>query len=247
VGIHHLLLAMPVWLYFVVAPLFTVANLIAASSLVNALKKRTPVLQQTPPPSAKTKNVNRTLLVNYALLSGFGGTTLFFLARLHNVSWDNVTVLNTLPAVALVLLGNDVLYYAYHRLMHTDFFWNKLHYIHHESLSPGGLSDTFYEHPLDFFFGTLCAVLPLAIVPINIAAAVVCLFLQTFLAVAYHSGHEIRVPVIFTARRHDDHHRYYRGNYAQNFALVDLLLGTVIRKQEAPVLVSQAPDDVPVG
>jgi sterol desaturase/sphingolipid hydroxylase (fatty acid hydroxylase superfamily) len=142
VGIHHLLLAMPVWLYFVVAPLFTVANLIAASSLVNALKKRTPVLQQAPPPSAKTKSVNRTLLVNYALLSGFGGTTLFFLARLHNVSWDKVTVLNTLPAVALVLLGNDVLYYAYHRLMHTDFFWNKLHYIHHESLSPGGLSDT---------------------------------------------------------------------------------------------------------
>jgi sterol desaturase/sphingolipid hydroxylase (fatty acid hydroxylase superfamily) len=53
--------------------------------------------------------------------------------------------------------------------------------------------------------------------------------------------------VIFTARRHDDHHRYYRGNYAQNFALVDLLLGTVIRKQEAPVPVSLAPGEVPVG
>jgi sterol desaturase/sphingolipid hydroxylase (fatty acid hydroxylase superfamily) len=247
VGIHHLLLAMPVWVYFVVAPLFTVANLVAATALVKAWKKRTPVLQPAPPPSVKTKDVNRTLLVNYALLSGFGGTTLFCLARLPNVSWDTVTVFNTLPAVVLVLLGNDVLYYAYHRLMHTDFFWHKLHYLHHESLAPGALGDTFYEHPLDFFFGTLCAVLPLAIVPINIAAAVVCLFLQTFLAVAYHSGHEIRVPAIFTARRHDDHHRHYRGNYAQNFALVDLLLGTVIRKQDAQAQASLAPGEVPVG
>jgi sterol desaturase/sphingolipid hydroxylase (fatty acid hydroxylase superfamily) len=165
------------------------------------------------------------------LLSGFGGTTLYGLAHLPNVSWGGATVVNTALAVVLVLLGNDLLYWAYHRLMHTDFFWYRLHYIHHESRSPGGLRDTFYEHPLDFFFGTLCAVLPLAIVPIHFAAAVTCLFLQTFLAVAYHSGHEIRVPAIFTARRHDDHHRYYRGNYAQNFALVDMLFGTMIRKQ----------------
>jgi sterol desaturase/sphingolipid hydroxylase (fatty acid hydroxylase superfamily) len=144
-----------------------------------------------------------------------------------------VTVVNTALAVVLVMLGNDLLYYAYHRLMHTDFFWYRLHHIHHEAQSPGGLRDTFYEHPLDFFFGTLCAVLPLAIVPIHIAAAVTCLFLQTFLAVAYHSGHEIRVPKIFTARRHDDHHRFYRGNYAQNFALVDMLFGTMINKAAA--------------
>ncbi|HEV7960899.1 MAG TPA: hypothetical protein VGP57_00020 [Actinoplanes sp.] len=66
---------------------------------------------------------------------------------------------------------------------------------------------------------------------------------------AYHSGHEIRVPAIFTARRHDDHHRYYRGNYAQNFALVDVLLGTVIHKKEeaAKPPATAAPDAVPLG
>jgi sterol desaturase/sphingolipid hydroxylase (fatty acid hydroxylase superfamily) len=245
---------MPVWAYFVVAPLFTVANLVIAGALVNALKRRTPRLQENPPDATKTKNVTLTLSINYTLLAGFAGTMLYGMAHLPNVSWGQVTVLNTVPAGVLALLGNDLLYYAYHRLMHTDFFWHRLHYIHHESTSPGGLRDTFYEHPLDFFIGTLCAVLPLAIVPIHVSAAVTCLFLQTFLAVAYHSGHEIRVPAIFTARRHDDHHRYYRGNYAQNFALVDMLFGTVIRKQvktapdrdvEAPV--TAAPDKVVAG
>ena len=241
--IRELLLSMPVWAYFVVAPVFVVLNLLIAAGIVNLLKKRTPVIQQDPPPSTKTKNVFRTLAVNYTLLSGFAGVTLYFLAHGHNVSWTEVSLTNTLLAVAIVMIGNDVLYYAYHRLMHTDFFWNRMHYIHHEAVSPGGLRDTFYEHPVDFFVGTLCATLPLLIVPINIAAAVTCLFLQTFLAVAYHSGHEIRVPAIFTARRHDDHHRYYRGNYAQNFALVDMVFGTVIRKK-APVAETPA-DAVP--
>lgn len=237
--VHRLLLELPVWAYFVVAPVFTVANLVIASTLVNALKRRTAELQPGASANVRTKDTTRTLLANYTLLSGFAGTTLYSLARLPNVSWHQVTVLNTVVGIALVLLGNDLLYWAYHRLMHTDYFWNRLHYLHHESTSPGSMRDTFYEHPLDFFFGTLCALLPLAVVPIHFAAAVTALFLQTFLAVAYHSGHEIRVPAVFTARRHDDHHRYYRGNYAQNFALVDLVFGTMIRKpaEAAPVAV----------
>jgi sterol desaturase/sphingolipid hydroxylase (fatty acid hydroxylase superfamily) len=241
VPIRDLLLSMPVWVYFLVAPVFMVLNLIIAGGLVGALKRRTPVIQQNPPANVKTRDVRRTLAVNYTLLSGFAGGTLYYLARGSNVSWTDISLTNTLLAVVLVLIGNDVLYYAYHRLMHTDYFWNRLHYLHHEAVSPGGLSDTFYEHPLDFFVGTLCATVPLLIVPINIGAAVLCLFLQTFFAVAYHSGHEIRVPAIFTARRHDDHHRYYRGNYAQNFALVDMLFGTVIQKKDGPIVPAEAP------
>jgi len=41
VDVHRLLLELPVWAYFVVAPVFTVANLVIASALVNALKRRT--------------------------------------------------------------------------------------------------------------------------------------------------------------------------------------------------------------
>lgn len=229
--IHRRLLEMPVWGYFLAAPLFTVANLVVASALVNALKRRMPKLQGDTREATKTRNVTLTLSTNYLLLAGFAGSVLYGLAHLPNVSWGRLTVLNTVLAGVLVLLGNDLLYYGYHRLMHTDYFWYRVHRVHHESTSPGGLRDTFYEDPLDFFFGTLCGVLPLAIVPVHISAAVTCLFLQTFLAVAYHSGYEIRIPAIFTARRHDDHHRYFRGNYAQNFALVDMLFGTVIREQ----------------
>jgi sterol desaturase/sphingolipid hydroxylase (fatty acid hydroxylase superfamily) len=244
--IRDLLQAMPFWAYFAVAPVFVLFNLLIAAGIVRLLKRWTPIIQQDPQPAVKTKNVRRTLTLNYTLLSGFAGVTLAFLAHGPTVYWTDVTLMNTVVAVVLVMLGNDVLYYAYHRLMHTDFFWNRMHYIHHEAVSPGGLSDTFYEHPVDFFAGTLCATLPLLVVPINIGAAVTCLFLQTFLAVAYHSGHEIRVPALFTARRHDDHHRYYRGNYAQNFAIVDLVFGTVIRTAGRP---SAGPVEVaePVG
>jgi len=253
-GARDLLLSMPVWAYLLVAPALVVANLVIATGLINALERRAPTLRQDSPPNVKTKNVTRTLATNYTLLSGLAGATLYVLGHNANVSWGEVSVVNTVLAAVLVMLGNDVLYYAYHRLMHTDFFWRRLHYIHHEAVTPAGLHDTFYEHPVDFFVGTLCATAPLLIVPIHIATAMTCLFLQTFLALAYHSGHEIRVPAIFTARRHDDHHRYYRGNYAQNFALVDMLFGTVIRKKAEPTearvtaaVVESTPAEIQLG
>ncbi|HEV7960898.1 MAG TPA: sterol desaturase family protein [Actinoplanes sp.] len=166
-AIRDLLVSMPLWAYFLVAPFFVVINLLLAAGIVNALKRRTPVIQQNPPASAKTKNVGRTLALNYTLLSGFAGATLYFMAHSSSVSWTKISLTNTLLAIVLVMLGNDVLYYAYHRLMHTDFFWYRLHYIHHEAVSPGGLRDTFYEHPVDFFVGTLCVTLPLLVVPIK--------------------------------------------------------------------------------
>jgi hypothetical protein len=39
--------------------------------------------------------------------------------------------------------------------MHTDCFWDRLHYVHYESRSSGSMRDTFYGHPLDFVFGTV--------------------------------------------------------------------------------------------
>ena len=245
--VHQLLLELPTWMYVVVAPLFTVLNLVTAAGLIGWLKRRTARIQEGPPDNTPTHHVTFTLFKTYALLSGFAAATLYGLTRVSNVSWSEVTLLNTLPAILLVLLGNDVLYWGYHRLMHTDFFWHRLHYIHHESRSPNSLRHTFYEHPVDFFFGTLCAVLPLLVVPIHIVAAIVCLFLQTFLAIAYHSGHDIRVPGLFTSRRHDDHHRFCFGNSAQNFALVDILFGTVIVDRARLTKDAATPAPVPVA
>jgi sterol desaturase/sphingolipid hydroxylase (fatty acid hydroxylase superfamily) len=187
-----------------------------------------------PADNTLTLDIGRTLLGTYILLVGFAGVTLYSLARLPNVSWDTVSFYNTVLGIAGVLLGYDLLFWAYHRLAHTDFFWYRVHYFHHESRSPNDLLHTLYNHPLDFILGTLCALLPLTIVPIHIVAAVICLFLQTFLIIASHSGQKIRVPGLYNSRHHDDHHLHCWGNYAQNIALVDMLFGTLISSVSKP-------------
>jgi len=239
---HQWVLTIPTGFYIIMGPMFAFLNLFIASFMVNALKIRTLRLQDGSPDNTPTLNVPRTLLGTYLILSGFAVVTLYCLARLPNIDWESISFLNTALGIIGVMLGNDLLYWAYHRLMHTDFFWHRFHYLHHEARSPSELSHTFYEHPLDFCFGTLCAVLPLAIIPINIVAALFCLFLQTFLAIAYHSGHEIYVPGLFNARRHDNHHLHCWGNYAQNFALVDILLGMVISPPSQKLAIGADPD-----
>ena len=93
--IHRLLSELPVWAYFVVAPVFTVANLVIASRIVDVLKRRTAQLQPAPASNVRSRDVRRTLATNYTLLSGFAGTTLYCLAHFHNVSWGRPTVFNT--------------------------------------------------------------------------------------------------------------------------------------------------------
>ena len=231
--VHQHFMSVPVWAYVVMGPIFAILNLFSAAGLVWALKTKTARLQPGAPDNTQTLSVSRILVGTYAILCGFAAVTLYCLVWLPNISWTTATFPNTVLAIAGVMLGNDLFYWGYHRLMHTDYFWHRMHYLHHEARTPSELSHTFYEHPIDFFFGTLCAIVPLAIIPINIVAALVCLLLQIFLAIAYHSGHEIRVPGIFNARRHDDHHLHCWGNYSQNFALVDVLFGTVIKPQHA--------------
>jgi hypothetical protein len=87
VEIHRLLSELPVWAYFVLAPLFTVGNLVIAAGIVNQLKRRTAQLQPVPLANDRSKNVNRTLAINYTLLSGFAGVTLYVLVHLSSVSW----------------------------------------------------------------------------------------------------------------------------------------------------------------
>jgi sterol desaturase/sphingolipid hydroxylase (fatty acid hydroxylase superfamily) len=232
--VQRWLLESPIWLYFVMAPVFTILNLICASGLVNVLKARASRHQKVPADNTLTLDIGRTLLGTYVLLVGFAGVTIYSLARLPNVSWDTVSFYNTILGIAGVLIGYDLLFWAYHRLAHTDFFWYRVHYIHHESRSPNDPRHTLYNHPLDFILGTLCALLPLTIVPIHIVAAIICLFLQTFLIIASHSGQQIRVPGLYNSRHHDDHHLHCWGNYAQNIALVDMLFGTLISSVPKP-------------
>ena len=172
-------------------------------------------------------DVRIEVILNLAILWCYAGMILYMLPRLPNINWTEVTLGNLVGGVLACLVMNDVFYYPYHRMMHSDFFFRYVHHTHHEVKAPSGFNHTYLEHPSDFLVGTLCAVLPLAIVPLHLLAVPCILFSQAFLAVAYHSGRELKVPFVFSSTGHDQHHSNETGgNYSQNFLFMDVIFGT---------------------
>jgi sterol desaturase/sphingolipid hydroxylase (fatty acid hydroxylase superfamily) len=167
------------------------------------------------------------LTINIAQLCLFGTAKLYLIPRLPSVRWGAPTLWDTVVAAGAAMLMTDLLYWAWHRLLHTDLLWRRVHYVHHEVTAPGKVSDTYYEHPLEFFVGSTLTLLPLAVLPMHVAGLFLAVFLQALLGVAHHAGRDL--PAALSARGHDLHHERCAGNYAQSFSLVDRLFGTAVR------------------
>jgi sterol desaturase/sphingolipid hydroxylase (fatty acid hydroxylase superfamily) len=140
---------------------------------------------------------------------------------------------------------NDLFYWVYHGAVHKNrTLYRYIHYMHHEIRTPtGGALDTYYEHPLDFVFGTTCALAPLVLTPgIHIFGVFVHLLSNTVIAIADHSGRDISAGWgIFAAVDHDVHHQFGYGNFAQNFSVIDHLFGTHITPLQRAADVTSSP------
>ena len=109
--------------------------------------------------------------------------------------------------------------YAYHRLMHTPYFFKRIHYKHHEDRSVYPI-DTFYMTFLDVSLNVLVLAIPVLFLRMNVME-------YSMMTYFYVTGEFLAHSNILT-NHHLIHHWKVKGNYCILFPIFDVIFGTYI-------------------
>jgi methylsterol monooxygenase len=132
-----------------------------------------------------------------------------------------------LSGVALHLtaavVAEEIVFYYGHRLLHTPYFYKRIHKIHHEWKAPIGLV-SLYAHPLEHMIGNL---LPVVAGPMLTGMHVSLLWVWFHFGICTtintHCGYHL--PGLFSPRAHDFHHEKFNENFGV-MGWLDVLHGT---------------------
>ena len=135
----------------------------------------------------------------------------------------------------LYFIGFDTWFYWNHRLMHIEPIYTWVHKIHHGSISPNPLT-SLSQSPIEAIING--AWVPLFTMTFSIHAATMVLLVPTSIVMGLyvHSGFEFFprwwnkswvTKWFITATFHDQHHRYFKGNYGGYTTVWDRMCGTV--------------------
>jgi sterol desaturase/sphingolipid hydroxylase (fatty acid hydroxylase superfamily) len=136
---------------------------------------------------------------------------------------------------ALYFIGFDTWFYWLHRLMHKEPFYTWIHKIHHGSLSPNVLT-TFSESPLEGFVNGGYVILFTTLLTVHAQTMVFITPFNVLMGLYVHSGYEFfprwwnrswATKWFITATFHDQHHRFFKGNYGGYTTVWDRLCGTM--------------------
>jgi len=123
----------------------------------------------------------------------------------------------------------DLYFYGLHRALHLRWLYQKIHVVHHRSLSPTLLTALAF-HPVEA--AAILAFVPvtMCLIPIHLVSlVVVSLFLSGSILIA-HCGCEVfpswmaKVPLLnwyVTPRVHDEHHKRRDCNYSATLSIFD--------------------------
>jgi len=123
--------------------------------------------------------------------------------------------LNTILWQGLVcIVVEDILFYYSHRLLHSPYFYQRIHKVHHQFRAPIGMASE-YAHPFEFFISSL---VPVMVGPLLLKAHIVTAWIWFALAVigtiAHHCGYTF--PFLVGGMNpsfHDYHHQVFNANY----------------------------------
>ena len=147
-------------------------------------------------------------------------------------------------SLPVLLLAGDAYYYWFHRLLHTPYFFKKIHCIHHTSTNPTALSFG-TSHPLESILGQPWFILPL-IMPIHGGIFAAYIAITKAVSLYFHIGYEV-YPHQFKEKKilrwfgsgtdHNNHHQFQGVNYAIIFHHWDLWMKTSCRNRTRDSLI----------
>jgi methylsterol monooxygenase len=144
-----------------------------------------------------------------------------------------VRISSPLPSVATMLfeivcmlVWQEIAFYYSHLLLHTRYFYGKVHKVHHEFKAPIGMA-AIYAEPFEFIVSNIA---PLFFAPVlcrtHILSAWVWFIIATAGTINHHSGYAFPWLVgHLSPRFHDYHHSKFDANFGL-LGWLDRLHGT---------------------
>jgi sterol desaturase/sphingolipid hydroxylase (fatty acid hydroxylase superfamily) len=111
----------------------------------------------------------------------------------------------------------EFLYYIYHRIIHTKYFYKTIHSLHHQNIEVYPF-DTFFMTKVDAVFLILSLSVPLFMLHMNLVEHVVCIYIYGTAAYLEHSN------ILVT--HHTIHHKLLFCNFCILNPIFDILIGT---------------------
>jgi sterol desaturase/sphingolipid hydroxylase (fatty acid hydroxylase superfamily) len=132
----------------------------------------------------------------------------------------------------------DTWFYWFHRLIHTQPLYGPVHKWHHMTVTPVVWSNNSDRLVDNLFLQSYWLVAHL-LIPIAPAALLAHKIFDQITGVIGHSGYEHGGALCWPpsplvgVTHHDQHHRYFRCNYATHFSLWDRMMGTLHPEHDA--------------
>jgi len=137
----------------------------------------------------------------------------------------------TLPIeIVVLLLWNEIHFYACHWLLHRRWLFKKVHYVHHRSTSPTPFSTYSFHWFEALLLGTVIF-LPLIVYDFQFLALISLPIFSIFLNVLGHWNYDVfpgKPPshVLKFSFRHSMHHKWVKGNFGFFLPQLDHLFKT---------------------
>jgi len=190
----------------------------------------------------KNADYLREILYSTGTIFIFGFIPLLIIAnpavRVHTTLYDNISDYGWLYyylAFPIMFIMHDTYFYWTHRIMHHKSLFNIMHLVHHKSTNPSPWA-AYAFHPLESIVEVGIFVVFLFTIPVHRSHLATFFLLSIMYNIYGHLGWEL-YPKGFsksfigkwinTSVNHNQHHKYFKGNYGLYFLFWDRIMGTI--------------------
>jgi len=136
--------------------------------------------------------------------------------------------------VIVSFLVDDICFYCYHRVLHeVPFLYLRFHKPHHVYTAPFAWT-SHAVHPVEMLLQSVGAMIGPVFFAMPLKYYWMWLAIRQLQGVLDHTGFDFPweplglIPGVGGTKFHDDHHRYFKANYASCFSFIDYMFGTDI-------------------
>lgn len=172
----------------------------------------------------------------------FSFVPLFFVynttVKPHTTLYNNISDYGWVyyfAAYLIMLVIHDTYFYWTHRIMHHKTLFNLMHLVHHKSTNPSPWA-AYAFHPLEAIVEQGIFVVFLFTIPVHKSHIGIFFLISILYNIYGHLGWEL-YPKGFskhfigkwinTSVNHNQHHKYFKGNYGLYFLFWDRIMGTI--------------------
>ena len=190
----------------------------------------------------KNSDYLREIIYSTITILIFGFIPLFFIAnpamKSHTTLYKNISDYGWFYyflAYPIMFIMHDTYFYWTHRIMHHKTLFNLMHLVHHKSTNPSPWA-AYAFHPLESIVEVGIFIVFLFTIPVHTTHIIIFFLLSIMYNIYGHLGWEL-YPKGFsksligkwinTSVNHNQHHKYFKGNYGLYFLFWDRMMGTI--------------------